>query len=171
VNYPSNRTPYDRFQAVVVTATLILTAAFFGSPTAASRAPQPHTATVTIPRLGVSAKVFVGITERQFSRGFGHWPGTAGAGQQGNMVLSAHRTSGPRYLYNIDKLKKGDIVQIRQGRVVHRYQVTRSFIVKTSDVWIASQSRSSILTLFACHPKGSTDKRYVVRAKLLTEAR
>ena len=45
--------------------------------------------------------------------------------------------------------------------------MTRSFIVKPHEVWIVNQSKTPILTLFACHPKGSIDKRYVVRAKLL----
>lgn len=84
------------------------------------------------------------------------------------MVLSAHRTSGPKYLYNIDQLKKGDIIHVRQGRTVHRYRVTRSFIVRPHEVWIVNQTKASILTLFACHPKGSIDKRYVVRAQLVT---
>ncbi len=138
-----------------------------GPDASASGSRQIHTALVSIPKLDVNAKVYVGITERQFSRGFGYWPGTARAGQRGNMVLSAHRTSGPRYLYDIDRLQKGDIIHVHQGRRVHRYEVTRSFIVKPHEVWIVNQSKTPILTLFACHPKGSIDKRYVVRAKLL----
>lgn len=139
-----------------------------GPDASASNSAQAHSAIVSIPKLRVNAKVYVGITERQFSRGFGHWPGTARAGQRGNMVLSAHRTDGPRYLYDIDRLKNGDIIHVRQGRRVHRYQVTRAFIVKPHEVWIVNQSKTPILTLFACHPKGSIDKRYVVRAKLLS---
>lgn len=154
---------------VLIAALVAVAAVSLPSPGAsASRSPQLHTALVSIPKIGVNAKVFVGITERQFSRGFGYWPGTARAGQRGNMVLSAHRTSGPKYLYDIDKLSKGDIIHVRQGRRVHRYQVTRSFIVKPHEVWIVNQSTTPILTLFACHPKGSIDKRYVVRATLLT---
>ncbi len=140
-----------------------------GVDVSASERPQTHTALISIPRLGVRAKVFTGITDRQFERGFGYWPGTARAGERGNHVVSAHRTSGPRFLYDIDKLNKGDIIHVRQGRKVHRYKVTRSFIVKPHEVWIVNQpKRASILTMFACHPKGSIDKRYVVRAQLVT---
>lgn len=160
---------YDRTVRRVLIAALVSVAVVSlpGPDASASKSPQIHTALVSIPKLGVNAKVYAGITERQFSRGFGYWPGTARAGQRGNMVLSAHRTTGPRYLYDIDRLQKGDIIHVRQGRRVHRYQVTRSFIVKPHEVWIVDQSKTPILTLFACHPKGSIDKRYVVRAKLL----
>jgi sortase A len=154
---------------VLITALIALGAAALPSPdVSASRSKDLPAALVSIPKLKVSAKVYTGVTDRQFARGFGYWPGTARAGQRGNLVLSAHRTTGPRYLYNIDKLKKGDIIHVRQGRKVHRYRVTRSFIVKPHEVWIVNQSKTPILTMFACHPKGSVDERWVVRARLVT---
>ena len=161
---------YTRAVRRVMIAVLLVVGAVSlpSSDASASRPKDIHTALVSIPKLNVSAKVYTGVTDRQFERGFGYWPGTARAGQRGNLVLSAHRTSGPRYLYNIDKLKKGDIIHVRQGRRVHRYRVTRSFIVKPHEVWIVKQTRTPILTMFACHPKGSIDKRWVVRARLVT---
>jgi len=44
------------------------------------------------------------------------------------------------------------------------YIVDRTFIVEPTDVWIIDQTTDATLTLFACHPPGSTRERIVVVA-------
>jgi sortase A len=44
------------------------------------------------------------------------------------------------------------------------YTVRETFIVQPTDVWIIDQTEAATLTLFACHPPGSTRERIVVVA-------
>ena len=120
-----------------------------------------------IPRLNIKTTIYKGVNNRQFDRGIGFCPGSAGPGTRGNLVLGGHRTAAIRPFYYIEKMKIGDeITVIRPGKTFV-YKVTKVFVVKPTDVWIVNSSRSAILTIFTCHPRGSTAKRYVVRATLV----
>ena len=120
-----------------------------------------------IPRLGVNTNIYVGITNREFDLGVGKWPGTPSAGRVGNLVIGGHRTKGARPFYNIEKLRRGDIITVVEGQKRARYAVEKQLIVSPTAMWITNQSSKSILTLFACHPKGSTKERYVIRTTLV----
>lgn len=120
-----------------------------------------------IPRLRVNEKMYMGISDREFDIGVGKWPGTPRAGQLGNLVIGGHRTSGSRPFYNVDKLRRGDVITVVEGKKRVRYKVTNKMIVKPTAMWITKQSNTSTLTLFSCHPKGSTKQRYIIRATLM----
>jgi sortase A len=85
----------------------------------------------------------------------------------GNLVIGGHRTSGTRPFYNVDKLRRGDIITVVEGTRRVRYKVTNKMIVKPTAMWITKQSTDSTLTLFSCHPKGSTKQRYIIRATMM----
>lgn len=121
-----------------------------------------------IPRLSVNEKIYIGISDREFDIGVGKWPGTPRAGQMGNLVIGGHRTSGTRPFYNIEKLRRGDIITVVERKKRVRYKVTNRMVVKPTAMWITKQSTKSTLTLFSCHPKGSVAQRYIVRATLMT---
>jgi sortase A len=133
-------------------------------------APLRPLARILIPQIDLDATVYSGITTRQFSRGVGHWPGTALPGRRGNTVLGAHRTSRPAPFADLDKLRPGDLITLVSAGRLHTYRVTRSFVVRPTATWITKRSATPTLTLFACHPKGSTSHRLVVRA-VLTDPR
>ena len=120
-----------------------------------------------IPSLGVNEKVMSGTTMDVFDRGVGLWPTSPLAGQRGNFVLGGHRTSGRKPFRNIDKLRTGDAIVVRQGGVDFTYKVTRQRIVKPTDVWVAKPTQTATLTFFACHPVGSVKERIVVQATLI----
>jgi sortase A len=124
-------------------------------------------ATIHIEKINVTAPVYMGISMSVFAKGVGQWPGTPRPGQRGNIVLGGHRTSASKPFANIDKLAKGDIISLTTGGKTFRYVVTKTLIVKPTAIWITDPTRDATLTLFACHPKGKTTHRYVVRASLL----
>lgn len=125
--------------------------------------------TVEIPEIGVTEKLLKGITLKTFDKGIGWWPGTAEPGGYGNMVLGGHRTTPPKPFRNLDRLSPGDevIVSTASGRFV--YRITKTQIVDDTDLWIVGQSPGYTLTLFACHPVGSTAQRIVVFGTLKME--
>ena len=126
------------------------------------------TGRIVIPKINVTAPIFTGITMNVFDRGVGQWPGTPRAGQPGNIVLGGHRTAATRPFHDIDKLRSGDVIELHTRGTVHKYKVTGHLIVRPTAIWITEQTASPTLTLFACHPKGSTAKRYVIRASLIS---
>lgn len=121
-----------------------------------------------IPKLGVNEKMYLGITDREFDIGVGKWPGTPTAGSAGNLVIGGHRTAATRPFYNIEKLRRGDVITVVEGKKRVRYKVTNRMIVKPNAMWVTKQSNDATLTLFSCHPKGSTKQRYIVRATLMS---
>lgn len=123
-------------------------------------------ARLVIPSLGITEKVIPGTTMDVYDRGVGLWPTSPLAGQKGNFVVGGHRTSGRRPFRNIDKLRVGDSIIVRQGGADFVYKVTRQRIVKPTDVWVAKPTRTATLTLFACHPVGSVKERIIVHAAL-----
>lgn len=155
-------------RAVVATVAVLL--AVQAQPVGAARSEQPARDSVIgkleIPALGVSQTVRSGITDRQFDRGVGWWPGTALPGEEGNMVLAGHRTVRPRPFWDIQKLRAGDEILVTRRGTVHRYVVTRARVVRNDATWILDQTEDATLTMFTCHPRGSTRQRYVVTASL-----
>lgn len=129
-------------------------------------APSRPVGTIVIPKLKVRQPILSGVTNAVFDRGVGYWPGTALPGQEGNMVLGGHRTAGARPFYDIQKLAVGDPILITRGGRTFTYLVNGSKIVKPTATWILDQTADSTLTLFSCHPRGSTRQRYVVTATL-----
>lgn len=123
--------------------------------------------TITITKLGISAPIYMGVTMANFAKGVGQWPGTPHPGQRGNIVLGGHRTSGIKPFANIDKLSIGDVITLSSHGKSYRYAVTETLVVKPTAMWITDPTRNATLTLFACHPKGKTTQRYVVRAALI----
>jgi sortase A len=123
--------------------------------------------TISIPRLKVKARIYLGVTDREFNIGVGQWPGTPKFGGIGNIVLGGHRTSAYRPFAEIQELRGGDLIALTSGKKTFRYRVTGRSIVQPTALWITNPTRTPTLTLFSCHPKGQTTHRYVVRAVLI----
>lgn len=132
-------------------------------------APTPEVVqgTIEIPRIGLVDQLRAGMTLTAINRGPSWWPGTAGPGGWGNMVIAGHRTTWSAPFADLDLLTPGDemIVTTTTGRWV--YRVTGSDIVAPNATHVALQTFGHTATLFACHPKGSAAQRIVVRLELL----
>src|SRR4051812_9863177 len=66
---------------------------------------------LSIPRIALDAVIVEGITYRKLAIAPGHIPGTPAPGDIGNSVISAHRDTFFRHIY---ELKKGDDVIVRR---------------------------------------------------------
>ncbi len=131
-------------------------------------APEPvvHIDTMQIPKIGLTHPVFEGVTLHNIDRGPSHWPGTAVPGHPGNAVFAGHRTTNDHPFERIAELTDGDqvIFDLDSGRTT--YVVTGHQVVAPSDTWIADQTPAMTATLYACHPPGSAEQRYVVHLAL-----
>lgn len=154
-------------------------AAAVGAPTTAQPVDVPddpyalepiqQIGTIEIPKIGLSATVYHGITLRNIDKGPSHWPGTAMPGENGNTVFAGHRVTHTHPFRRINELAPHDQVIFTVGGVRSVYEVTGSEVVTPKAVWIANQTATPTGTLFACHPPGSAKYRYVVHLALLAE--
>ncbi len=131
-------------------------------------APEPVVilGTIEIPRLGLASPLNQGISLNSIDRGPSHWPGTALPGDPGNVVVAGHRVTAGGPFRNIDQLEAGDAVIFTVGAERSTYRVTGHEVVTPDAMRIVDQTPEPTATLFACHPPGSAQYRYVVRLAL-----
>ncbi len=125
-----------------------------------------------IPAIGVDETVRSGISLSVIDRGVAHWAGTSAPGGSGNVVLAGHRTTHSRPFWDLDRLTDGDLVFLEDGNgfdVI--YRVSDTFVVEPDDLWISYDFGKPMVTMFACHPRGSARYRIVVQADLVAGRR
>jgi sortase A len=126
---------------------------------------------IDIPRLDLSAVVFEGTSDDTLARGVGHWRGSAGPGERGNLVLAGHRDTFFRELRNI---REGDAVNIMGPQGEFEYQVESTAIVEPDQTEVLKPSDDATLTLITCYPFryiGNAPERFIVRAIKVGKAR
>jgi sortase A len=122
---------------------------------------------VVIPKINLDAIVVEGASRKKLSEGPGHVKETATPGETGNAVITAHRDTFFRHIY---ELNKGDEILIRRNGQVFKYEVTGKKIVMPDDVDVLKQTTDAQLTLITCYPTyyiGPAPKRLVVFSKLI----
>lgn len=123
---------------------------------------------IAIPSIGVDETIRSGVSLSVIDRGVAQWAGTVGPGEDGNLVLAGHRTTYTKPFVDLDRLGVSDLIYITDGRGFPvMYQVSGTTIVNPQDVWITFDRDKPMLTMFACHPKGSARYRIVVTADLV----
>lgn len=122
---------------------------------------------VVIPKINLDAIVVEGASRKKLSEGPGHVKDTATPGEPGNAVITAHRDTFFRHIY---ELNKGDEILVRRNGQVFKYQVTGKKIVMPQDVAVLKQTPDPQLTLITCYPTyyiGPAPKRLVVFSRLV----
>lgn len=121
---------------------------------------------ISIPALGVDRTLHQGISLYNIDRGPSHWPGTAEPGELGNVVIAGHRTTHGAPFRNLDQLVEGDEVVFTVDDEAFVYRVVGTEVVLPSGLHIVEQTEAHTATLFACHPPGSAEFRFVVHLEL-----
>ena len=128
--------------------------------------------TLQIPAIGVDETIRSGVSLSVIDRGVAQWAGTVSPGEDGNLVLAGHRSTHSRPFANLDRLGMGDLVYVTDGHGFPvMYRVAETTIVDPQDLWITYDRDRPMLTMFACHPKGSARYRIVVTADLVAGRR
>ncbi|MCU1305938.1 MAG: sortase [Acidobacteriaceae bacterium] len=121
---------------------------------------------VSIPKINLDAIVLDGTGRKQLKNGPGRVIGTALPGEPGNAVITAHRDTFFRHIY---ELNKGDSIMVQRNGETLRFEVTGKKIVEPDDLSVLKQSDDSRLTLITCYPIyyiGPAPQRLVVFSKL-----
>jgi LPXTG-site transpeptidase (sortase) family protein len=133
-------------------------------PTNPTPAPPPLPTRIVVPRLNLDT----GLAEANGLDDLfdfpGYLPGSGLTGSPGNMVIAGHRTSHTHPFLFIDALQPGDEFYVyADGK--YTYKVQGSVVVPGSDYnTIVAWTPQPTVTLYACHPPGSTAERWVVKA-------
>lgn len=123
-------------------------------------------------RIGLSTVVVAGTDAPDLRKGPGHYPGTPLPGVRGTVGIAGHRTTYGAPFRKVDRLRKGDPIEVDMpyGRFVYRVERTR--IVPPTATWVTDRVSYDRLILSACHPLYSAAKRIVIFARLVSsEAR
>jgi len=141
-------------------------AAASGAPGQPAPLPGELLTRVLIPKINLDAVVVEGASRKQLLAGPGHLQDTATPGSTGNAVITAHRDTFFRHIY---ELNQGDEILIRRGGQVFRYHVTGKKIVQPEDVSVLNPTSDAQLTLITCYPTyyvGPAPERLVIFSKL-----
>lgn len=136
----------------------------------AAPAPTPAVDSLTrlvIPKIHLDVVVVEGTSRHQLLVGPGHIENTAAPGDSGNAVITGHRDTFFRHIF---ELSKGDIVELRRNGGLYQYEVTGKKIVDPSDVSVIQPTQDAQLTLITCYPTyyiGPAPERLVVTSRLL----
>lgn len=142
-------------------------AATVSIPGKAPVSPDQMLTRLQIPKIQVDAIVVEGASRRELSEGPGHMKQTAQPGEMGNAVITAHRDTFFRHIY---ELNKGDQIQVRRSGRTFTYEVTGRRIVMPEDISVIKPTDNPQLTLITCYPTyyiGPAPKRLVVFSKLV----
>jgi sortase A len=122
---------------------------------------------ISIPRIELDAVVVEGTTRKQLAVAPGHLEDTATPGEDGNAVITAHRDTFFRHIF---ELNKGDNILIQRRGEVFKFEVTGKKIVAPHDISVLRRSKDARLTLITCYPTyyiGPAPERLVVFSKLI----
>jgi sortase A len=130
---------------------------------------------LTVEAIGIyDAPVFDSDGRWALANGVAHNPQTSlpwSQSAQRNVYLAGHRmgyrgTWSRMIFYNLDKLKQGDEVVLKdRAGSSYRYRVSEVFVVDPTDSWVMGQVRGrDMLTLQTCTPYPTFEKRLIVRA-------
>ncbi len=118
---------------------------------------------LSVPRMGVNAYVVDGTTWQKLKSGPGLFSNSdmPGPNPTQRVMIAGHRTGYGSPFYNIDKLQVGDKAYVTFGKKVYVYAF-ESFVITGKRDWSHMVRREySELILTSCHPKNTSDKRYI----------
>ncbi|GAB79088.1 class E sortase [Austwickia chelonae] len=130
---------------------------------------------ITVPRLGNGPQpVLQGTSTAQLDKGIGHDPTSAMPGQIGNFATAGHRDTYSHPYNRIDALREGDsiVVEVKDGWSVYRVDNSKIVLPHQVEVFapvpdrVGATPTESWMTLIACEPHWTAQKRWVVHAKL-----
>ncbi len=130
---------------------------------------------IEIDAIDLSWDFYDTVDPKALRLGPGRYPGTARAGEAGNVAIAGHRTAWGAPFGRLDELSVGDEIRISAGQQSFIYLVVAQpdglpfAIVEPSDTSVVADTHSALLTLTTHHPEFSARQRLIVQAELVGE--
>jgi LPXTG-site transpeptidase (sortase) family protein len=126
--------------------------------------------TISIDPLNIEGEILQGESSLRMNDGFWHLPTSTLPGERGNVVIIGHRFLNlpPRKdtFFNLEDIKIGEEINIENEQGNLTYIVVETRVVQPNDVSIIQETEDYRLTLITCTPLWTSEKRFVVIAKL-----
>jgi len=125
---------------------------------------------VSIPKINLDLIIVEGTNHKALRIGPGHLKNTPAPGDLGNSVISAHRDTFFRHIYD---LTKSDDIEVRRNGHTYTFQLIGKKIVDPNDVSILKNTSDARLTLITCYPIyyiGPAPQRLIVFSKLVGDS-
>jgi sortase A len=122
---------------------------------------------VRLPRIGLETVMVQGTEAGTLRKGPGHYPDTPLPGVRGTVGVAGHRTTYGAPFRKVDKLRKGDTIEVQMPYATFTYEVEQTKIVAPTAVEVTRRVAYDRLILSACHPLYSAAQRIIVFAKLV----
>lgn len=124
---------------------------------------------LAIRKIELKLPLLKGASLANLKIGAGLMEETAGPGEPGNMVLTAHRSyTYGRFFNRLDEVEAGDEIIVATLEDVYRYVVYDKLIVEPNDTSVTGgDPDEKILTLVTCHPVHNATHRLIVQARLI----
>ena len=128
------------------------------------RPPTTHDArtTIRIARLGLEEQIH---SPSRLDSGPSWWPVTGRPGGGDTIAIAGHRTTHTRPFYFLERLRRGDRLEITYRGRRHVYRVVRNRVFSAANLHIADAVGYERVLLSACTPRGSAESRLVVEAR------
>jgi sortase A len=123
---------------------------------------------IKIAKIHANFVVVKGTDTDSLKKGPGFYDGTPFPGARGTAAIAGHRTTYLAPFRHIDRLSRGDDIELDMPYATLHYRVERRRIVTPASFWIIRRARYDRLVLSACHPLYSAAKRIVVFARLVS---
>ncbi len=121
-------------------------------------------ARIKIPAIGLNAVVVNGTDHESLKRGPGRYPKSAMPGEGELVYIAGHRTTYGAPFSRIDRLKKGDRVELDLPYATITYEVTGHRIVTATNLAVLRSKGTEQLALQACHPRFFATHRWITYA-------
>lgn len=129
-----------------------------------------------LPRLQLNLKYKAGDASVLYDHIWHRYPERGDPEKGGNFILAGHRfeigftpaeTKRRSPFYHLDKVQVGDYIYADFDHKRYKYQVTRKYTVKPTQIEIEAPSENPKMTLYTCTLGGEADGREVMEAKLV----
>ena len=124
---------------------------------------------VYVPRLSLTAMVEEGTDDATLLRAVGHVPGTALPGASGNVAIAGHRDS---FFRALKDLRRNDEIDFETLDGSFRYTVDELTVVDPDNTSVLDPTPDKTLTIVTCFPFhyiGPAPRRFIVRARQISE--
>jgi sortase A len=122
---------------------------------------------IRVRSIGIDHVIVAGTDTASLRLGPGHYPGTPLPGSPGTVAIAGHRTTYGAPFRHVDKLTRGDRIELQMPYGTFTYAVDRRRVVLPTATWVTRRVGHDQLILSACHPPYSAARRIVIFARLV----
>lgn len=122
---------------------------------------------LAVPRMGVRSRIADGTGLNVLKKAPGLYEiSRLPCEEKGNVIIAGHRDVYGAWFYSIDKMREGDKMKIYFGDKIYVYDYKDTNVVEKNDWSLLEEGDEQMLILTSCHPKGTSEKRIIVRGVL-----